>query len=103
MWNNIIVGNENSSLPTLGVDWKWNVFQNIAKPTDNGISGTPGFGAAWIGRDTWETAKGYRLTDSSPASKNGAIISVNRRLDFWGNPVSDSFMSKRGAHNGLGL
>ncbi|RJE22356.1 hypothetical protein PHISCL_05298 [Aspergillus sclerotialis] len=103
MWNNIIVGNGNSSLPTSGVDWKWNVFQNIEKPTNNGISGDPGFVAPGTGGDTRDSAKGYRLKDSSPALKNGAIISGNGGLDFWSNPVSDSSKPNRGAYNGPGL
>lgn len=104
MWNNIIVGTSDSKLPTgSGIDWKWNVFQNVEQPTDNGISGDPGFVAPGTGGDTRESAQGYRLKASSPALKNGAIVPGNGGLDFWGNKVSSSSKPNRGAYNGPGL
>ncbi|TQV90607.1 Ig domain-containing protein group 2 domain-containing protein [Cordyceps javanica] len=102
--NNIIVGNGHSSLPNrAGISWRWNVFQNVAPPTSNGIHGDPGFVNPGTGNDTLESAAGYRLTSSSPALLNGEIISNNGGVDFFGNPVSDSTKPNRGAYNGPGV
>lgn len=104
LWNNIIVGSSNSSLPTRsGIDWKWNVFQHVHRPTDNGIVGDPDFVAPGTGGDTRVSAKGYRLESSSPALDNGAVIPGNGGLDFWGNSVGTSSKPNRGAYNGPGL
>ncbi|KAM3555284.1 hypothetical protein ARSEF4850_006055 [Beauveria asiatica] len=102
--NNIIVGNGKSSLPNrAGLDWKWNVFHNVAPPTSNGIQGDPGFVNPGTGGQTLESAAGYRLKSTSPALHNGQVISNNGGVDFFGNPVSQTSKPNRGAYQGPGV
>lgn len=102
--NNIFVGNSNSTLPARsGIDWSWNVFQNVQPPTNNGISGDPGFVDPGTGGNTLGSVGGYRLTKSSPALLNGAIIAANGGQDYYGNLVSTTTKPNRGAYNGPGI
>lgn len=102
--NNIIVGNGQSQLPTpSGTTWNWNVFQNVNRPTNNGIQGDPGFVSPGSGGNTLASAAGYRLKSSSPALGNGQIIAGNGGIDFFGNSVSSSVKPNRGAYNGPGV
>ncbi|KAJ2976950.1 hypothetical protein NQ176_g4642 [Zarea fungicola] len=102
--NNIFVGNGKSSLPTgSGISWYWNVFQNVDRPTNNGIAGDPLFVNPGAGQDTLDSAAGYRLQSTSPALLNGQVIADNGGIDFFGNVVSASNKPNRGAYNGPGV
>lgn len=102
--NNIIVGNGKSALPVRsGITWDWNVFQNVKRPTTNGIVGDPDFVNPGSGGNTLASASGYQLKASSPALKNGQIIADNGGIDFYGNSVSESAKPNRGAYNGPGI
>ncbi|POR32119.1 Ig domain protein group 2 domain protein [Tolypocladium paradoxum] len=102
--NNIFVGNSNSILPARsGIKWSWNVFQNVQRPTRNGISGNAGFVDPGTGGNTLDSVGGYRLTKSSPALLNGAIIASNGGQDYYGNLVSTTTKPNRGAYNGPGI
>jgi hypothetical protein len=62
--NNIFVGNGNSSLPARsGITWSLNVFDNVQRPTANGIQGDPGFVDAGKGGNTLGSVSGYKLRD----------------------------------------
>lgn len=103
MRNNIFVGSGSSDnkLPTGdNISWLWNVFHNVDRPTNNGIVGDPKFSDPGTGKETRDSASGYKLTSDSPAVKNGDIISNNGGKDFFGNQVSSSTKPNRGAYNG---
>ncbi|KAA8915809.1 hypothetical protein TRICI_002019 [Trichomonascus ciferrii] len=103
MTNNIFVGSgsSNNKLPTGdNISWLWNVFHNVDKPTDNGIVEDPKFSDPGTGKETLDSANGYKLKSDSPALKNGAIIPNNGGKDFFGNKVSTSEKPNRGAYNG---
>ncbi|MHA4779768.1 right-handed parallel beta-helix repeat-containing protein [Streptomyces sp. MSC1_001] len=101
--NNIWVGTSDSTLPTVGVTWLWNVFQGVPKPTANGIAGDPMFVNPGSGGDTIYSVDGYKLKSTSPGLDNGAVITGNGGRDYWGNPVSSTAKPHRGAYNGPGL
>jgi len=102
--NNIFVGNNNSSLPARsGISWEWNVFQDVSRPTNNGIAGDPVFVDPGKGGKTLESVDGYQLKKSSPALHNGAVIADNGGRDYYGNPVSATEKPNRGAYEGSGI
>ncbi|MGW0122052.1 right-handed parallel beta-helix repeat-containing protein [Streptomyces sp. NPDC003327] len=102
--NNVWVGTTDSRLPTgPGISWLWNVFENVPRPTANGIAGDPHFVAPGTGGTTLDSAGGYRLRATSPALGNGSVITGNGGRDYWGNPVSATAKPHRGAYNGPGL
>lgn len=102
--NNIFVGNSHSSLPTgSGIHWRWNVFQNVMRPTQNGIEDDPGFVDPGSGGNDMASVGGYRLKVTSPALTNGEVIPDNGGVDFYGNSVSATKKPNRGAYNGPGV
>lgn len=102
--NNIFVGNGNSSLPNKsGIKWNWNVFQDVDRPTSNGIAGDPEFVQPGKGAESLESASGYKLKSSSPALHNGAVIAGSGGKDYFGNAVSASQKPNRGAYEGPGI
>ena len=102
--NNVFVGESTSSLPTgSGVSYLWNVFQGVPRPTDNGITGDPGFVDPGTVALTPAAATGFELCASSPALGNGAVMSGNGGQDFFGNPLSTTAKPDRGAYNGPGV
>ncbi|MFF6776695.1 right-handed parallel beta-helix repeat-containing protein [Streptomyces sp. NPDC012637] len=102
--NNIWVGTADSRLPTgAGITWLWNVFQDVPRPTANGIVGDPRFVNPGTGGDTIHSVDGYKLRATSPALNNGSVISGNGGRDYWANPVSATTKPHRGAYNGPGL
>ncbi|MFC9755291.1 right-handed parallel beta-helix repeat-containing protein [Streptomyces sp. NPDC056921] len=81
--NNIWVGTADSRLPTgSGVQWLWNVFQGVPRPTANGIVGDPLFVNPGTGGDTIGSVDGYKLRSTSPALNNGSVISDNGGRDY---------------------
>lgn len=104
MTNNIFVGNGKSKLPTgSSIEWNWNVFQNVERPTSNGIAGDPMFLDPGKGTDSLMSASGYKLKASSPALSNGDVVPDNGGRDYFGNIVSATEKPNRGAYNGPGL
>lgn len=102
--NNIFVGTPDSRLPTTsGINWLWNVFQGVPKPTSNGIAGDPKFVAPGTGGNTIYSVDGYKLKSMSPAIGNGAVMKHNGGRDYWANAVSSTTKPNRGAYNGPGL
>lgn len=87
-----------------GGTWSHNTFYgnhptsepaDSAKLTTDPLFVSPGTGGA--GRST---ATGYKLKTGSPAIGSGVLISGNGGLDFFGNAVSSTAASDRGAYNG---
>ncbi|MEK2494664.1 hypothetical protein WN990_34480 [Kitasatospora purpeofusca] len=104
MENNIFVGTTDSKLPTgSGINWLWNVFQGVPRPTGNGIVGDPQFTDPGNGGTTIHSVDGYRLKAGSPALGNGGVLADNGGRDYWANPVSATAKPNRGAYNGPGL
>lgn len=102
--NNIWVGTTDSRLPMgAGIQYKWNVFQGVPRPTANGIVGDPQFVNPGTGGDTIYSVDGYKLRSTSPGLNNGSVISGNGGRDYWANPVSATTKPHRGAYNGPGL
>ncbi|GAA2983819.1 hypothetical protein JCM13580A_05180 [Streptomyces drozdowiczii] len=102
--NNIFVGTSDSRLPAKsGIQWYWNVFQGVPRPTSNGIVGDPQFVAPGTGGSSIHEADGYRLRSTSPALGNGAVITDNGGRDYWGNAVASTTKPNRGAYQGPGL
>ncbi|MFE0461159.1 right-handed parallel beta-helix repeat-containing protein [Kitasatospora sp. NPDC058965] len=104
IWNNIWVGTSTSTMPTgSGIDYEWNMWQNVPRPTANGIVGDPGLTAPGTGGNTLDSLTGYRLRSTSPGLLNGAVVSGNGGQDLWGNPVSATTKPNRGAYDGPGI
>ncbi|KAK8912051.1 hypothetical protein H634G_10776 [Metarhizium anisopliae BRIP 53293] len=102
--NNIFVGNNKSTLPSQsGISWLWNVFQDVNRPTANGIAGDPLFLDPGTGGNSLDSVNGYQLKTSSPALHNGAVMPNNGGMDFYGNPVSAVNKPNRGAYEGQGV
>ncbi|WP_239096197.1 right-handed parallel beta-helix repeat-containing protein [Streptomyces sp. SID11385] len=102
--NNIFVGTSDSRLPTAsGIQWYWNVFQGVTRPTANGITGDPRFVAPGTGGSSIHEVDGYKLKSTSPALGNGAVITDNGGRDYWANAVPRSTKPNRGAYQGPGL
>ncbi|MGA5499239.1 right-handed parallel beta-helix repeat-containing protein [Streptomyces cinereoruber] len=102
--NNIFVGTSDSRLPTKsGIQWYWNVFQGVPRPTSNGIAGDPRFVAPGTGGSSIHEVDGYKLKSASPAFGNGAVVTDNGGRDYWANPVSTTTKPNRGAYQGPGL
>ncbi|WUD03757.1 right-handed parallel beta-helix repeat-containing protein [Streptomyces sp. NBC_00523] len=102
--NNIFVGTADSQLPARsGIQWYWNVFQGVPRPTSNGIAGDPQFVAPGTGGSSIHEVDGYRLKSTSPALGNGAVVTDNGGRDYWGNVVPSTTKPNRGAYQGPGL
>ncbi len=102
--NNIFVGTADSQLPAKsGIQWYWNIFQGVPRPTSNGIAGDPQFVAPGAGGSSIHEVDGYRLKSTSPALGNGAVITDNGGRDYWGNVVPSTTKPNRGAYQGSGL
>ncbi|WUT00718.1 right-handed parallel beta-helix repeat-containing protein [Streptomyces sp. NBC_00708] len=102
--NNIFVGTSDSQLPAKpGIQWFWNVFQGVPRPTANGIAGDPQFVAPGTGGSSIHEVDGYKLKATSPALGNGAVITDNGGRDYWGNALSATTKPNRGAYQGPGL
>ena len=103
--NNIWVGTPDSSLPSNNsIQWHANLFQTVAMPVDTaGAERNPLFTDPGTGKDSLDSADGYRLRSGSPALHGGALIADNGGRDFWNNKVSSVTAPNIGAYNGRGL
>ncbi|KAJ5136552.1 hypothetical protein N7448_005106 [Penicillium atrosanguineum] len=105
MSNNIWVGTAGSTLPSNNsIEWHANIFQTVPMPLDTaGVEEDPLFIHPGTGKDSLDSASGYRLRSGSPALHHGDTIADNGGHDFWNNKVPSMGRPNIGAYNGRGL
>lgn len=114
-YNNIFANYSSNADYSLGAGatntvFDYNIFYNSNSAPANQPAGShqlssdPLFVAGGTGGIGWDTVDGYKLQSGSPAIANkGLLISTNGGQDYYGNTVSTSTASNRGAYEGAGL